>query len=275
MRTWFITGANRGLGLEVARAALDAGDNVVATARKPDEIENALEGFADKLQTIPLDVTDHKAIAEAVSVAHARFGRIDVLVNNAGYGQLGAFEEVAPEAVTRQFATNVFGAFDVTRAILPIMRAQRSGHVITISSIEGMEGFEGASIYCATKHAVSGWSEGLAREVAPFGIKVTCVYPGRFRTDFLDGSSVHYGNLSIEDYASTSAQHRQALDGANHQQIGDPKKFAAAMLAVVGAERPPVWLATGSDAFAVFDNKSHALAKNIEQWKELVLSTDF
>jgi NAD(P)-dependent dehydrogenase (short-subunit alcohol dehydrogenase family) len=111
--------------------------------------------------------------------------------------------------------------------------------------------------------------------VAPFGIKVTCVYPGRFRTDFLDGSSVRYGNLSIEDYASTSAQHRQALDGANHQQIGDPKKFAAAMLAVVGAERPPVWLATGSDAFAVFDNKSHALTKNIEQWKELVLSTDF
>lgn len=275
MRTWFITGANRGLGLEIARAALEAGDNVVATARNPQQIDETLEGFADKLHTIPLDVTDRMAVEEAVRGATARFGRIDVLVNNAGYGQLGAFEEIAPETVSRQFATNVFGVFDVTRAVLPTMRAQRSGHVITISSIAGMQGFEGSSVYCATKHAVSGWSEGLAREVAPFGIKVTCVYPGRFRTDFLDGSSVRYGDLAIEDYAEASARHRQALDAGNHQQIGDPRKFAAAMLALVNAEKPPVWLATGSDAYAVFANKSAVLAENIERWKDLVLSTDF
>ncbi|MBX4994769.1 NAD(P)-dependent dehydrogenase (short-subunit alcohol dehydrogenase family) [Rhizobium binae] len=275
MRTWFITGANRGLGLEIARAALEAGDTVTATARDPQQIVEALEAFADSLHTVPLDVTDHAAVDKAVNAAKERFGRIDVLVNNAGYGQLGAFEEIAPETVSRQFATNVFGVFDVTRAVLPMMRAQRSGHVITISSIAGMQGFEGSSIYCATKHAVSGWSEGLAREVAPFGIKVTCVYPGRFRTDFLDGSSVRYGDFAIEDYAAASARRRQALDADNHQQIGDPRKFAAAMLALVKADNPPVWLATGSDAYAVFDNKSATLAENIEHWKDLVLSTDF
>jgi len=275
MKTWFITGANRGLGLEIARAALEAGDTVVATARDPQQIDKALEGFADRLQTIPLDVTDRAAVDRAVNSAKERFGRIDVLVNNAGYGQLGAFEEIAPETVSQQFATNVFGVFDVTRAVLPIMRAQRSGHVITISSIAGMQGFEGSSIYCATKHAVSGWSEGLAREVAPFGIKVTCVYPGRFRTDFLDGSSVRYGDFAIEDYAAASARRRQTLDADNHRQIGDPRKFAAAMLALGKADNPPVWLATGSDALAVFGNKSAALTENLEHWKDLVLSTDF
>lgn len=275
MRTWFITGANRGLGLEIARAALEAGDKVVATARNPKQIDEALDGFPERLHTIRLDVTDLKAVEEAVISAQAWSGRIDILVNNAGYGQLGAFEEIASETVSQQFATNVFGVFDVTRAVLPIMRAQRSGHVITISSIAGMQGFEGSSIYCATKHAVSGWSEGLAREVAPFGIKVSCVYPGRFRTDFLDGSSVRYGDLAIEDYAQASANHRRALDANNHQQIGDSAKFAVAMLALVGAEQPPVWLPTGSDAYTVFANKSAALANTIEEWKELILSTDF
>ncbi|MCQ2003491.1 oxidoreductase [Rhizobium sp. NRK18] len=275
MKTWFITGANRGLGLEIARVALEAGDSVTATARDPKQIDKLLEGFAGRLHTLPLDVTDRAAVDEAVNAAKERFGRIDVLVNNAGYGQLGAFEEISSETVSRQFATNVFGVFDVTRAVLPVMRAQRSGHVISISSIAGMQGFEGSSIYCATKHAVSGWSEGLAREVAPFGIKVTCVYPGRFRTDFLDSSSVRYGDFAIDDYAAASARHRQALDADNHQQIGDPRKFAAAMLALANADNPPVWLPTGSDAYAVFDNKSAALAESLEHWKDLVLSTDF
>lgn len=275
MKTWFITGANRGFGLEIARAALGAGDAVVATARNPQEIEAALSGFADRLLPLRLDVTDPKEIASAVEAAKTRFGRIDVLVNNAGYGQLGAFEEISGETVARQFATNVFGALDVTRAILPIMRAQRAGHVITISSIAGMEGFEGASIYCATKHAVSGWSEGLRHEVAPFGIKVTCVYPGRFRTDFLDGSSVRYGDFSIDDYAAASARHREALDADNHQQTGDPAKLAAALLTLVDAEKPPVWFGAGSDAYAIFTTKSRALAENAEEWKSLTVSADF
>lgn len=275
MKTWFITGASRGLGLEIARAALGAGDNVVATARKPQEIEGALPGHADRLLPLRLDVTDPKEIAAAVEAAKSRFKRIDVLVNNAGYGQLGVFEEVGRETVARQFATNVFGAFDVTRAILPIMRAQRSGHVISIASTAGLYGFEGASIYCSTKHAIAGWSESLSREVAPFGIKVTSVYPGMFRTDFLDDSSVRFGDHAIDDYATFSAGHRQALDAGNHQQTGDPVKFAAMLLELVKIGEPPIWLAAGTDAYEVFTGKSKALAENAEQWKSLTLSTDF
>lgn len=275
MKTWFITGASRGLGLEIARAALGAGDTVVATARKPQEIERALPGHADRLLPLRLDVTDIKTIAAAVEAANSRFNRIDILVNNAGYGQVGPFEEISGETVARQFATNVFGVFDVTRAILPIMRAQRAGRIISIASTAGVYGFEGASIYCSTKHAISGWSESLSREVAAFGIKVTAVYPGMFRTDFLDGSSVRFGDQTIDDYAAFSAGHRQALDADNHQQTGDPVKFAAVMLELVKTEEPPIWLAAGSDAYEVFTGKSKALAENAEQWKSLTLSTDF
>lgn len=275
MKTWFITGANRGLGLEIARAALGAGNAVVATARNPQEIEAALPSFADRLKPLRLDVTDPKEIAAAVEAAKTGFKRIDVLVNNAGYGQLGPFEEISGDTVARQFATNVFGVFDVTRAILPIMRAQRSGHVISISSTAGVYGFEGASIYVATKHAVSGWSESLSREVAPFGIKVTSVYPGMFRTDFLDDSSVRFGDQTIDDYAAFSAGHRETLDAGNHRQSGDPVKFAAMLLELVKADEPPIWLAAGSDAYEVFTGKSKALAENAERWKSLTLSTDF
>ena len=179
--------------MEVARAALEAGDRVVATARDPGHMKDVLAGHGNRVQASALDVTDAASIETVVKDAAQRFGSIDVLVNNAGYGQLGAFEEFAPDMLLRQFATNVFGVFDVTRAVLPFMRAQHAGHIITISSIAGLEGFDGSSVYCATKHAVSGWSEALAKEVARFGIKVTCVYPGRFRTDFLEGSSLHYG----------------------------------------------------------------------------------
>jgi NAD(P)-dependent dehydrogenase (short-subunit alcohol dehydrogenase family) len=274
MRTWFITGANRGLGLEVAKAALNSGDQLVATARDPSTIP--LSGFAaDRVLMLALDVTDSAAVAAAVDFAMQKFGRIDVLVNNAGYGQLGAFEEISSDAIERQFATNVFGVFAVTRAVLTIMRKQRSGHVITIASIAGMVGFDGSSIYCSTKHAVSGWSEGLSKEVAPFGIKVTCIYPGRFRTDFLDGSSLRYGDLRIDDYVDTSAARRLDLDADNHRQIGNPLKFGDTILTLANASEPPVWLATGSDAYAVFVNKASALRDNAEEWKTVTLSTDF
>lgn len=261
--------------MEIARAALEAGDRVVAAARTPAHITDALAGYDDRRCALALDVTDPAAVEPAVEQAVKAFDRIDVLVNNAGYGQLGAFEEVTSAALARQFATNVFGVFDVTRAILPIMRRQRSGHIITISSIAGMEGFDGSSVYCSTKHAVAGWSEGLAKEVAPFGIKVTCVYPGRFRTDFLDGSSVRYGEIEIDDYKLMSGRHRAALDADNHLQIGDPVKLAAAIGTLVAAAQPPVWFGAGSDAYAVFTAKAEALRKNIEDWKTLMVSTDF
>lgn len=275
MRTWFITGANRGLGLEVARTALEAGDTVVATARNPDRLNETLTMYGERAHAIGLDVTDPEAVVAAVEKAKDVVGKIDVLVNNAGYGQLGAFEEIARDTLSRQYATNVFGVFDVTRAILPLMRAQRSGHIITISSIAGMEGFAGSSVYCSTKHAVSGWSEGLGREVAPFGIKVTCVYPGRFRTDFLDGSSVRHGEIAIEDYSDFSSKRREELDANNHQQIGDPVIFGEVILSLVNSEAPPTWLATGSDAYSIFTNKAAKLRENAEQWKKLTMSTDF
>jgi NAD(P)-dependent dehydrogenase (short-subunit alcohol dehydrogenase family) len=275
MKTWFVTGASRGLGLEIVRHALDAGDQVIAAARTPQSIPREPSGQDNRLFPIALDVTDAAAIETAVrDVAH-QFGRIDVLINNAGYGQLGAFEEIPRKMLAQQFATNVFGVFDVTRAILPIMRAQRSGHIITISSIAGITGFEGSSVYCATKHAVSGWSEALAREIEPFGIKVTCVYPGRFRTDFLDASSVRYGAIAIDDYATASAQHRESLEANNHLQQGDPVKFAKAILALVNAENPPVWFGAGSDAYDIFREKAQALSRNAQDWKSLMLTTDF
>lgn len=274
MKKWFITGAARGLGLEIARAALEAGDRVIATGRHPDRISHALPGYGDRLHVIRLDVTQDSTESVAADAARL-FGGVDVLVNNAGYGQLGAFEEITRESLARQFATNVFGVFDVTRGILPIMRRQRSGHVLTISSIAGIEGFDGSSVYCATKHAISGWSEGVAREVEPFGIKMTCVYPGRFRTDFLDESSVRYGEILIEDYATSSSARRQALDGNNHLQQGDPVKFAQAILTLVTSGQPPRHFGAGSDAYAMFRKKAAELEATAERWKVLTLSTDF
>lgn len=274
MKTWFITGASRGLGLEIAQAALKAGDRVIATGRHPEQIAHALPGYGDRLHACWLDVTQDSC--ESTTAASARhFGGVDVLVNNAGYGQLGAFEEITRDSVARQFATNVFGTFDVTRAILPIMRRQRSGHILTISSIAGIEGFEGSAIYCASKHAVSGWSEGVAREVAAFGIRMTCVYPGRFRTDFLDKSSVRYGDVLIEEYAASSLSHRQALDSNNHLQQGDPAKLAQAILTLVRTSQPPVKFGAGSDAYGIFVKKASDLRLTAERWKSLTLSTDF
>jgi len=275
MKTWFVTGASRGLGLAICRAALDAGDQVVATARDPGTVSATLAVYGERLLALTLDVTDSGSIDAAVAAARERFGSIDVLVNNAGYGQLGAFEEVSRETIARQFATNVFGVFDVSRAVLPLMRARRAGHVVTISSVAGMTGFEGASIYCSTKHAVSGWSDALTQEVAPFGIKVTCVYPGRFRTDFLDASSVRHGEIAVEDYAALSERRRAMLDAENHRQSGDPVRFAQAMLELASMDEPPQWFAAGSDAYALFTEKAKALRDNADAWKALTMSTDF
>jgi len=275
MKTWFITGANRGLGLEIARAAFARGDNIVATSRNPGSIEKQFGNVGGQLLTATVDVTEVATIHEAVQIALDRFGRIDVLVNNAGYGQLGAFEEIKPDTIARQFATNVFGVFDVTRDILPTMRAQRSGHIITISSIAGIVGFEGSSIYCSTKHAISGWSEGLAKEVAPFGIRMTCVYPGRFRTDFLDPSSVRHGEIAIDDYADFSVKRRAALDADNHLQLGSPERFAEVILTLADDEDAPLQFGAGSDAYQTFMSKASALTETAERWKALTLSTDY
>jgi NAD(P)-dependent dehydrogenase (short-subunit alcohol dehydrogenase family) len=274
MTTWFITGANRGLGLEIARAALQAGDQVVATARKPALIVDALQGFGTQLQVTELDVTDDASIAAAIDVAMEHFGRIDILVNNAGYGQLGAFELVSPTAVDRQFATNVFGVFELTRKVLPIMRSQRIGLVVTMSSISGLTGFDGASLYASTKFALEGWSESLGLELASFGINTMLIEPGRFRTDFLDSSSVGFGDLYIDDYADYAAKHKAALDEGNHKQAGDPVKLGKAVVTLAKAKRPPSRFVAGKEAHGVLVNRAKTLKDQAEAWRELSLSCD-
>lgn len=275
MKTWFITGATRGLGLETARAALAAGDQVVATGRDVARLREALAGHGDRLLVLALDVTDQADVESAVRSTVDRFGRIDVLVNNAGYGQLGAFEETSAEAVERQFETNVFGVFRVTRAVLPIMRGQRSGHIITISSMVGLVGVDGGAVYCASKFAVAGWSEALSIELARFGIRATSVHPGYFRTDFLDRSSMRLADLSIDDYRESTERSTRRRDTVNHKQAGDPAAFGRAMVALADAEEPPARFAAGSDAVKVMADKGASLRESAEAWRDLSVSTDF
>lgn len=274
MKTWFITGASRGIGLEIARAALQSGDQVVATARKPEQVEAGLADDADgRLLTVKLDVTDQVSIDAAVAAAVGRFDRLDVLVNNAGYGQLGAFEQQSAADIDRQFATNVFGVFAVTRAVLPVMRAQRSGVVVTVSSTAGLAGAEGGSVYCATKHALEGWSESLRIELAQFGITTMLVEPGFFRTDFLDTSSVSYGGVAIPDYADYSAGVRGYLDRMNHQQAGDPAKLGKALVLILASENPPVRFAASSDAYDMLLRRAESSRAEAEALRDLSFST--
>jgi NAD(P)-dependent dehydrogenase (short-subunit alcohol dehydrogenase family) len=274
MRTWFITGANRGLGLEMVRAALEAGDQVVATARKPDHMETTFNQPDGRLLALPLDVTSDASVKTAVDAAVSRFDRIDVLVNNAGYGQLGAFEELSPQAVQRQFATNVFGVFAVTRTVLPFMRARRSGHILTVSSTAGLIGYGGASVYSATKFALEGWSESLKAELHQFGIRTTLIEPGQFRTDFLDASSVAHGDIAITDYHEYREQRKTGLTKANHMQAGDPVKLGRAVVSLIGSPNPPVRFAAGSEAFGVITNRANMLSEQAEAWRQLSLSLD-
>ncbi len=205
----------------------------------------------------------------------ARFGRIDVLVNNAGYGQMGFFEEVSSDQARAQFDTNVFGLLHVTRAVLPVMRQQRAGRVLNLSSIGGIQGgYPGASLYCATKFAVEGFSEGLAQEVAGFGIKVTIVEPGFFRTDFLDSQSVRFGDIAVTDYAAQSAELRASYGAYNHQQPGDPARLATLLLQLAAHPTPPLRFAAGSDAVAVVSAKIDALRAELQVWEALSVTTD-
>ncbi|MDX5445533.1 MAG: SDR family NAD(P)-dependent oxidoreductase [Zoogloeaceae bacterium] len=272
-RVWFITGASRGFGLETARAALARGDRVVATARKPESI-TAVLGEHQNLLPVGLDVTDEAQAVAAARAAVERFGRIDVLLNNAGFGLLGAVEEASASEVERVYATNVFGLLKVTRAVLPHMRRARGGLVINISSIGGYWSYPGWTVYGSTKFAVEGLSEGLARELAPLGIRVTCVQPGFFRTDFLDSSSLSSTATQIDDYAATVGAMRQHAAGANHRQPGDPLKLVQALLQVADSSEPPLRLPLGSDAVAQLEEKLAIVAGELARWRAVSLSTD-
>lgn len=274
MKTWFITGASRGFGLLIAKVALARGDNVVATARRPQAIVDALDNHP-QLLALPLDVTDEHAAVDAVKLAAARFGRIDVLVNNAGYGLLGAVEESSAEEVRRLYETNVFGLLNVTRAVLPVMRQQRSGHVINISSLGGYQAYYGWGVYGSTKFAVEGITEALAQELQPLGIHATVVEPGFFRTDFLDTSSLSSTALLIGDYADTVGAMRVHAAAANHQQPGNPLQLAKALMVLADTSQPPVRLPLGSDAIARIRSKNATVERELNEWMALALSTDF
>lgn len=273
-RIWMITGASRGMGGEITAAALAQGDAVVATARKSSAIIDAF-GSQPGLLAVDLDVTRESAALQAVKLAMAHFGRIDVLVNNAGYGLAGAVEESSAEEVRNIFDTNVMGLLNVTRAVLPHMRSQRSGHVINMSSLGGYWVGAGFGVYGATKFSVEGLSEALHAELTPLGIHVTVVEPGYFRTDFLDSSSAMEAKNVIADYAKTAGKVRVSAKAYNHQQPGDPKRLAQALLTLVSAENPPLRLQLGTDALTRIREKHAFVEQELQTWEALSRSTDF
>jgi NAD(P)-dependent dehydrogenase (short-subunit alcohol dehydrogenase family) len=273
-RVWFITGASRGLGALIAQAALDDGNAVVAAGRHAEAIVERL-GHSPALLPVALDVTDEAQAKAAVQAALEKFGRIDVLVNNAGFGLLGAIEESTDADVRRMYDTNVFGLLSVTRAVLPAMRAQRSGHVINMSSIGGYRSAAGFGAYCSTKFAVEGLTEALHAELKPLGIHATVVEPGYFRTDFLDASSLVVAGEVIADYDATSGNVRRIAGSLNHNQPGNPARLATAMLELVDAPTPPLRLPLGTDTLKAIAEKNAYVAEETESWKTLSASTDF
>ncbi|WP_321814711.1 MULTISPECIES: oxidoreductase [unclassified Paraburkholderia] len=273
-RVWFITGASRGIGALIAEAALANGNAVVAAGRNVAAIVERL-GESDALLPVALDVTDEAQAQTAVQAATEKFGRIDVLINNAGFGLLGAIEESSDKDVRRMYDTNVFGLLNVTRAVLPVMRAQRSGHVINISSVGGYRAAAGFGAYSSTKFAVEAITEALHAELKPLGIQATVVEPGYFRTDFLDASSLLVAQNVIADYDETSGAVRRRAVQMNHNQPGDPKKLAAAMVTLVDASNPPLRLPLGTDTLAAIAAKNAYVEQETQTWKALSASTDF
>ncbi|WEX75234.1 oxidoreductase [Sinorhizobium numidicum] len=275
MKVWFITGASRGFGALMTKEALAAGDAVVATARNSSTV---VEQFGDNpnLLAVALDVTNEAQAKEAAAKAVERFGRVDILVNNAGYGLLGAVEEATAEEIEKLYATNVFGLLKVTRAMLPYMRRQRSGHILNFSSVGGYFGYPGWGVYGSTKFAVEGLSESLAAELKPFGIKVTIVEPGFFRTDFLADNSLSVSAAAIPEYIGTPAGNmRDIAADANHAQPGNPAKLAAGIVTLVNSANPPLRMPFGSDTVAVIEEQNASVARELAEWRELALSTDF
>jgi NAD(P)-dependent dehydrogenase (short-subunit alcohol dehydrogenase family) len=267
-KVWLITGAARGMGVDIAKAALAAGHAVVATARNADTVTAAL-GPAENLMAVRLDVTDPADAEAAVKAAVDRFGRIDVLVNNAGNFYAGFFEEISPENFRAQIETTLFGPMNVTRAVLPVMRAQRSGLVVAISSTAGIVGQAFCTAYAASKFGVEGWIESLAPEVEPFGIRTMLVEPGFFRTELLTPESTTYAEPSIDDYAERTVQTVAVWNGMNGQQAGDPAKLAAALLTLASDENPPRRWVAGADAVATVEQKAKDILAQVHAHREL------
>jgi NAD(P)-dependent dehydrogenase (short-subunit alcohol dehydrogenase family) len=273
-QVWLITGAGRGMGVDLARAALAAGHLVVATGRDPEKVVAAV-GESERLLAVTLDITDLADAQAAVRAAVDRFGRIDVLVNNAGNFVAGFFEEINPDDFRAQVETNLFGPLNVTRAVLPVMRAQRSGLVVTVSSTAGLAGGEFLSAYAASKFALEGWMESLTPEVAPFGIRTMLVEPGFFRTELLSTESTSYAESSIDDYADRTRQTVTAWNGMHRRQGCDPARLADALVQLAGQAEPPLRWAAGADAVGVFEQKAKSLVDQANAYRELSSSLAF
>jgi len=273
-KTWFITGAGRGLGAEIAKAAMRAGDLVVAAGRNRAAVSDRLGPNSDRLLSVELDVNNEAQAQAAVDAAVARFGTIDVLVNNAGYGHLGLFEETTVQDVQAQFGTNLFGVFSVTRAVLPVMRAARKGRIFNVSSLAGMRGTAFGSLYCASKFALEGFSESLAQEVAPFGILVAIVEPGPFRTDFLSAESIRFGAHAVADYDEQRIALRASFEQRDGKQPGDPVKLAEAVVRLVSEPEPPMRFVAGSIAFDSISAKLVHMQTELAHWRPLSVSAD-
>lgn len=273
-KVWFVTGASRGLGAEITRAALGAGHCVVAAVRRPETVVGSFPTSPDLLVT-RLDVTRREEAESAVDATLQRFGHIDVLVNNAGYGVFGYFEELTPSQIERQFATNVYGLMNVTRSVLPHLRAQRSGHLITISSVSGLVGGAGRSAYHASKFAVEGFMESLRDEVSPFGITTTLIEPGYLRTEFLDAASIVYGEVQVDDYAEASTVLRTSQDAMIGIQEGDPVKLAQLLVSFADAQAPPRRFIAGTDAYGLAGADLRSRARELAAWRHLSTSLGY
>jgi len=271
---WFISGCSTGFGRELAKLVLARGWRAVVTARDADRVADLAEGAEDRALAVSLDVTDQAQIDDAVAQAKAKFGRIDVLVNNAGYGYQASVEEGEESEIRAQFDANVFGLFALTRAVLPIMRAQKSGHVINITSVAGQIGFPGSGYYAASKHAVEGWSDALLAEVKPLGIEVTCVEPGPFRTDWA-GRSLKQTPVAIADYADTAGKRLDGTREGSGTQAGDPVRAGEAMIALTEDTNPPRHLVLGAWGYDHVTAKLAERLKEIEAHKAASLGADF
>ncbi len=273
-KVWLITGSSTGFGRSLTEAVLKHGDRVVATARKPEQLNDLVEQYPETAKAFRLDVTDPQNISEVVDFALKTFGQIDVLVNNAGYGAVGAIEEVSDEAIQRQFDTNVFGALKMMRAVLPLMRKQHSGHILNLSSVGGFVSFGATGIYCGTKFALEALSEALSKEVESLGIKVTIVEPGAFRTDF-NGRSLAAPEQPIDDYAPITSPFLQWLQEMDGKQPGDPDQAAIAMIKVVESNNPPLRLALGADAVSTIEAKLESVKTELDAWRQVSLDTAY
>jgi NAD(P)-dependent dehydrogenase (short-subunit alcohol dehydrogenase family) len=271
---WLITGCSTGLGRELAQRVIHSGANVVVTARDVSRVTDLAKGHEDRVLTIALDVNDTAQIKTAVKAAEDKFGRIDVLVNNAGYGYQSTVEEADDAEIRAQFEANVFGLFAVTQAVLPGMRTRRKGHIFNITSVAGIIGFPGSSFYAASKHAVEGWAEGLAAEVEPLGIKVTCIEPGPFRTDWA-GRSLIQTPSKIADYAETAAARMRGTSEGSGKQAGDPALAAQAMIDLVGHANPPHHLVLGVWGVKKVADYFTERQAEIKAWRAFGEATDF